>query len=201
MIAIFDYGINNLFSLKNMVKHCGLEVLITNKKEEIMSSDGMILPGVGSFPEGMSNLIKNNYDKTIYEYIDTGKPVLAICLGFQMLFTQSIELNEKTKGLDIIKGEILKIPKNKNVKIPHVGWNKVLPVRKNNIIEYESSFYFVHSFYAKPLENKFKLTKTLYYDLEFCSSILLDNVFGCQFHPEKSGPDGIKLISSYFKNV
>ena len=201
MIAIFDNGINNLFSLKNMVKHCGLEVLITNKKEEIMSSDGMILPGVGSFPEGMSNLIKNNYDKTIYEYIDTGKPVLAICLGFQMLFTQSIELNEKTKGLDIIKGEILKIPKNKNVKIPHVGWNKVLPERKNNIIEYESSFYFVHSFYAKPLENKFKLTKTLYYDLEFCSSILLDNVFGCQSHPEKSGPDGIKLISSYFKNV
>jgi imidazole glycerol-phosphate synthase subunit HisH len=201
MITIFDYGINNLFSLKNIVSHCGFEVLITNKKEEIINSDGMILPGVGSFPEGMNKLIENNYDKTIYEYIDTGKPLLAICLGFQMLFSQSIELNEKTKGLDIIKGEILKIPKNKNNKIPHVGWNKVLPVQKNDIIKQESPFYFVHSFYAKPLEDRFKLTKTYYYDLEFCSSILLDNVFGCQFHPEKSGADGIKLISSYFKNV
>jgi len=200
-IAIIDYNISNMFSIENALKSIGFKTKITSDHKTILSSDGAVLPGVGSFPEAMKNINKLNLDQTISDFISTGKPFLGICLGFQLLFEESDEIID-TKGLGIIKGQVKSFSSlDKNLRIPHVGWNKVNKINdKNsmNIIKNENYFYFVHSNFVEPANDKLVYSKSEYEGFEFCSSITKDNVFACQFHPEKSGKQGIKILDEIF---
>jgi len=208
-IAIIDYQMSNMFSVRNAINLMGFESKVVSKHSEILDSDGVILPGVGSFPEAMRIIKKLGLDVSIKEFIDTGKPFLGICLGFQLLFQSSNEI-EKSSGLGILKGKVVKFANN-NMKIlvPHVGWNAIDKNLEVDKIILNSSdplrnvkngdyFYFVHSYYACPEDLNIIKTRTQYGEYEFCSSILKDNIFACQFHPEKSGDSGLQVFKDMF---
>ena len=206
-IAIIDYQMSNMFSIKNALNALGFESEITSSRSKILSCDGAILPGVGSFPEAMKHIKSLNLDESINGFINTGKPFMGICLGYQLLFEKSEEV-ENTYGLGIMSGEVKKIPKkNKETKVPHVGWNNVKrntllngvqnigPLKAFNDDDY---FYFVHSYYVHPGNDNDIYTTTEYGGNEFCSSVLKENVFTCQFHPEKSGENGLQILNKMF---
>ena len=198
---------SNMFSIKNALNALGFESEITSSRSKILSCDGAILPGVGSFPEAMKHIKSLNLDESINGFINTGKPFMGICLGYQLLFEKSEEV-ENTYGLGIMSGEVKKIPKkNKETKVPHVGWNNVKrntllngvqnigPLKAFNDDDY---FYFVHSYYVHPGNDNDIYTTTEYGGNEFCSSVLKENVFACQFHPEKSGENGLQILNKMF---
>ena len=200
MIAIIDYDMGNVYSLQNMIKKVGGTSVVTNNIEEIVKSDKIILPGVGSFDEGVQNLKKYNlFDKLIELALDKKKIFMGICLGFQLLTLSSEEGVEK--GLGLLDANTIKFrfPDNENLKIPHLRWNFVKQ-KKNSLLfsdMYENPrFYFVHSYYVKPENNDDTLTTTDY-GFEFTSSIEMNNILGTQFHPEKSHKFGIKLIENF----
>lgn len=206
-IAVIDYGMSNMFSIQNALNVSGFESEITSDYSTIMSSDGAVLPGVGSFPEAMKNIKNLGLDESISEFIATGKQFMGICLGLQLLFDESNEI-DNTRGLEIIPGSVKHFSNTKlMVKVPHVGWNcikknKILgnediinPLKNSNDGEF---FYFVHSFYAEPEKSNHIYTTTEYGGIEFCSSILHENIFACQFHPEKSGKKGILILRDFF---
>ena len=206
-IAIIDHQMSNMFSIKNALNALGFESEITSSRSKILSCDGAILPGVGSFPEAMKHIKSLNLDESINGFINTGKPFMGICLGYQLLFEKSEEV-ENTYGLGIMSGEVKKIPKkNKETKVPHVGWNNVKrntllngvqnigPLKAFNDDDY---FYFVHSYYVHPGNDNDIYTTTEYGGNEFCSSVLKENVFACQFHPEKSGENGLQILNKMF---
>lgn len=205
-IAIIDYQMSNMFSVSNALQSLGFKTEITSDESAILSADGAILPGVGAFKEAMHQLKKLNLVKTINNFIESGKPFMGICLGLQLLFTESEEFGT-TEGLDIIKGRVEAFSKHKCIKrVPHVGWNKI---SKNNLsegidpfhgVKDDSYLYFVHSFYVNPVEKDVIATTTEYDDFSFCSSILRNNIFACQFHPEKSGPVGFKILDNFFNS-
>lgn len=205
-IAIIDYRISNMFSIQNALGMLGFNCEVTSNRSKILASDGAILPGVGSFPEAMKHIVNLGVDETITEFIDTGKPFMGICLGFQLLFDKSSEI-KVTSGLGVIAGEVKNFIKQEKRRVPHIGWNSV---KKNPLInnrrEIDSrlnlndgeQFYFVHSCYVSP-ENKNDIyTTTEYSGDEFCSSILKENIFACQFHPEKSGENGVQVLNKMF---
>ena len=206
-IAVLDYGMSNMFSIRNALEGLGFEVEITSDYQKIISCDGAILPGVGAFPEAMKNIKELNLDSTIKDFINTGKPFVGICLGFQLLFDRSDEI-EDTLGLGIIPGEVLDFSKlGENIRVPHVGWNhiekrsiisKLKDINYQDIINDKESFYFVHSNFVKPFNDNHIFTETKYAGIKFCSSIIKENIFACQFHPEKSGQKGIKVLSKIF---
>ena len=206
-IAIIDYQMSNMFSIKNALNALGFESEITSSRSKILSCDGAILPGVGSFPEAMKHIKSLNLDESINGFINTGKPFMGICLGYQLLFEKSEEV-ENTYGLGIMSGEVKKIPKkNKETKVPHVGWNNVKrntllngvqnigPLKAFNDDDY---FYFVHSYYVHPGNDNDIYTTTENGGNEFCSSVLKENVFACQVHPEKSGENGLQILNKMF---
>jgi len=199
-VVIIDYGMGNLFSVKLACEKVGLDSLITNDISEISGADALILPGVGAFGDAIENLGKLNLVKPIKEFIKSGKPFLGICLGMQLLMSESEEFG-KHKGLDIIKGKVVKFS-NKKEKVPQVGWNKILKPECGN---WEKSFlkglseeymYFVHSFYCEPKEKEIILSKTNYAGIDYCSSFQKENIFACQFHPEKSGEKGLIIYKN-----
>ena len=207
-ISIIDYKMSNMFSIKNALDSLGYSSEITSNEKKILSSDGSVLPGVGSFPEAMNHLHKLNLVEVIKEFVISGKPFMGICLGLQLLFNRSEEF-ESYKGLGIIDGTVEGLSKYPTIdRVPHVGWNtvKINSLTKQNL-SYRSSkirldnneyYYFVHSYFVNP-ENKDDIfTTTKYGEIEFCSSIARDNVFASQFHPEKSGAKGIKLLREFF---
>lgn len=205
-IVVIDYSIGNVKSIINALRKVGIEPILSNKKEEILSADGLILPGVGAFSYGMENLNKYNLVEIIKEYTNRGKPLLGICLGMQMLMENSEEFGD-TKGLGLIDGKVIKLPlENSNYeKLPHISWNEI---SKNNIdwkntilenITQNSDTYFVHSFVVLPKYKNNILSTTEYSNYSFCSSIKKDNIYGCQFHPEKSGKIGLKIINNFIK--
>ena len=201
-IAIIDYKMSNLFSIKNALDSLGIKNIITSDSETILSSNGAILPGVGSFPESMQQLQKLQLIETIKRFIDTGKPFMGICLGLQLLFTRSDEFG-KNEGLGIINGSVQSFKSYiKEKPIPHVGWNKIQIKESNqsskSIIDNENYFYFVHSYFVKPKNKNIILTETNYENFNFCSSIIDDNIFACQFHPEKSGKNGLNVLKNFF---
>ncbi len=199
-IAIIDYGMGNLRSVENACKKLGYEVKIVSVPSELSRFDKLILPGVGSFKKAMKMLNDNNWIKIIkFEVIDKKKPILGICLGMQLFASESEEFGI-SKGLGIIKGKI-KFLKNLNCKkkIPHIGWNSIIikeshPFLKE--VENNTDFYFVNSYVFLPEDKKFIMANTKY-DVEFCSIIAKENIFGVQFHPEKSSKAGRKLLENF----
>jgi len=205
-IVIIDYNIGNVRSIINAFKAINIKPLLSNKEEDILSADGVILPGVGAFSYGMENLNKYNLIEVIKKYIDTNKPFMGICLGMQMLMEESEEFGN-TKGLGVIEGKVIKLPieDENNKKLPHISWNEI---SKNNInwkdtilegIPQQSDTYFVHSFVVLPINTNHILSITEYSNYKFCSSIKKNNIYGCQFHPEKSGEIGLKIINNFVK--
>jgi len=205
-IVIIDYQMSNMFSVKNALDKIKIQNFISSNPEELYEADGAILPGVGSFPEAMFQLNKLNLTNAITNFVKSKKPFMGICLGMHLLFSESFELT-KTKGLNIIEGIVKKIENDENnIKIPHVGWNKVFLNINNNAslnnrkIFEDNFYYFVHSYYVDPKDNNIINSTTKYGGIKFCSSILKDNIFACQFHPEKSGQLGIEIFKNFFLN-
>jgi len=202
-VSIIDFKVGNIYSVVQACKEVGLNVKVTSNYDEILSSDGVILPGVGAFGTAMKNLINEGLDITIKDFILTNKPFMGICLGLQLLFTESNEFGDN-KGLNIIDGSVLKF-KNDGMKVPQVGWNEIhenkLPWTNSplNNIKQGEYMYFVHSYYVKPFDNKYILSRTKYCNFEYCSSIKKDNVFATQFHPEKSGKKGLEIYKNWSK--
>lgn len=203
-IVIVDYGIGNVKSILNAFDNQGGKTILSRDRDVILNADGLILPGVGAFSHGMNNLNKYGLVNIIKDYVKTDKPLLGICLGMQMLLEESEEFGS-TKGIGLIKGKVIKLPveKSNKVKLPHVSWNEIQT--KNiqwentilNDVEVNSDMYFVHTFVAKPDNENEILSTTGYFDVEFCSSLKKDNIYGCQFHPEKSAKDGLSIIKNF----
>ena len=198
-VVIIDYQMSNMFSVKNALDKVGIKNCISSDPNVLIEADGAILPGVGSFCEAMAKINDLKLNEAIINFIDSKRPFMGICLGLQLLFSESLEF-KKTKGLNIIQGLVKKIEsKQNNLKVPHVGWNKVKFGQENKINFFnENFFYFVHSFHVEPINGKLINSTTQYGDLNICSSILKENIFACQFHPEKSGLEGIKIFENFF---
>lgn len=203
MIAIIDYGAGNIQSVYKALKFIGADCKVTSDKDEILNADGAILPGVGSFGDAMDTMTKRGIKDTIIEYTKSGKPFLGICLGLQLLFPESEE-TPSVKGLDIFKGTITKIPnQNRTLKIPHMGWNNISIKQKNGIfkgIEGEPYVYFVHSFYLKA-QDKDIVAATTQYGVEIDAAVQKGNIIATQFHPEKSGEVGLKMLKNFVEMV
>jgi len=203
-ISIVDYGVGNLHSLVKAFKQYGTNVIITEETGEIKSSDAVVLPGVGSFSAGMEGLGMRKLADTIREYAQSDKPMLGICLGAQILLTKGYEFGI-WDGLDIIKGEVLPFPKiEQGFKMPHIGWNKIYAPEGNSWSKTilnstgESEYvYFIHSYFLKPNNAEDVLSMTSYGGFEFCSAVKKGNIYGCQFHPEKSGEVGLNIIKEF----
>ena len=199
MIAIIDYGVGNLFSLLSSLRAVGAEAEVTNEPEKIKAADRLILPGVGAFEDAVGKLRKSGLDEVVREEAALGKPLLGICLGMQMLFEKSYEFGEH-KGLRLIPGEVVPMKGriDENLKIPHIGWNflkieKESPIFKD--IKTGDAVYFVHSFYAAGCRPY--VIATTDYGIEMTAAAANENVFGCQFHPEKSGAVGLKILKNF----
>lgn len=196
---IIDYGVGNLASVKNALDKLGVKNTISGDPKIIKKSTAIILPGVGAAKQGMRNLKKMNLTKIIVEEIKKGKLFLGICLGMQLLFEKSEEGNVECLG--VLKGEVKRFQKMR--KIPQIGWNQVKIIQQFplfNDIDNESYFYFVNSYYCLPKDKKVIAGKTNYGEM-FASVVVKNNVIGVQFHPEKSGPVGFKLLENFVKGV
>lgn len=199
MIAIIDYGMGNLYSVKNALDFLGVDSIITSKKEDLEIADKLILPGVGAFQDCMLNLEKSGLKETITDLVlKQKKPLLGICLGMQVLF-ESSEENGYTKGFGFIKGNVIKM-EDTNVRIPHIGWNDLCFVKETPLKDkfLKAPFvYYVHSYYASGYNEEDLIAYSEYGNMKICGVILHDNIIGCQFHPEKSAEDGLKILK-YF---
>ena len=206
-VAIIDYNLGNLFSVYHACKSLGYEATITNKKEDLLTADYAILPGVGAFGDAMDTLNTLDLASPIKDYISSGKPFLGVCLGLQLLFTESEEFGDH-KGLNIIEGLVKKFPPtdgHENIlKVPQIEWNQIFCAdsEKWNISPLGSCktgdyMYFVHSYYVVPNDKKVILSTTQYGGIEYCSSVIKNNVFACQFHPEKSGQHGLDIYKKF----
>lgn len=200
MIAIIDYDAGNLKSVEKALIYLGEEVTITRNREEILKADKAILPGVGAFGDAMGKLHNYGLADVIEEVVNQKKPLLGICLGLQLLY-ESSEESAGVKGLGILKGKILRIPDYEGLKIPHMGWNSLAIKPEAKLfkgIENQSYVYFVHSYYLKA-DNKDEVAATSNYSTLIHASVEKDNIFACQFHPEKSGDIGLKILKNFAK--
>jgi imidazole glycerol-phosphate synthase subunit HisH len=199
MIAIIDYRAGNLRSVERALKHLGLPCTITNNPSEILAAERVIFPGVGAAGKAMETIRSLTLDRTIQEVIDKDTPFLGICLGTQIIFQESEE-DRNTKCLGIIPGSVRRFP-SMGEKIPHMGWNTISLAREHAIlrgVDREAWFYFVHSYYPDPSEAGDIVARTIY-GIEFASIISRKNVFATQFHPEKSGHPGLKILENFCK--
>ncbi len=200
MIAIIDYGVGNLFSLKSSLDFIGLDTKITNNEKEIREADAIILPGVGAFRDAIEKLGEKNLKNIIIEEAQNGKILLGICLGMQLLFEKSYEYGEYT-GLGLIKGEICSLKndlKNKELKVPHMGWNNLSFNKDDKILKYikeDEYVYYVHSYYAKNCDENILAHSE--YEINIPGIVKNKNVYGIQFHPEKSGETGLNILRAF----
>ena len=200
MVAIIDYDAGNIKSVQKAIEYLGEEVIITRDAEVILSASRVILPGVGAFGDAMEKLHKYNLVDVIREVVKREIPFLGICLGLQLLFETSDE-TPGVQGLGILKGKIKRIPDNGELKIPHIGWNSLSFPNKGRLYEgisQESYVYFVHSYYLDA-EDKDIVVATTEYGTTIHASVEQDNVFACQFHPEKSSSVGLKILDNFLK--
>ena len=198
MVAIIDYDAGNIKSVEKALHLLGQEVEITRDRKKIMAADRVVLPGVGAFGDAMEKLNAYGLSEVIHEVVDKGTPFLGICLGLQLLFERSDEA-PGVEGLGVLKGEILRIPDAEGLKIPHMGWNSLDFPRKGRLFEGISEgayVYFVHSYYLKAGEEEI-VTATTDYSTLIHASVEKDNVFACQFHPEKSSDVGLKILENF----
>lgn len=199
MIAIIDYGMGNLRSVQKAFERVGHEAVVTSDPKAILNAGKVVLPGVGAFPDCMRNLREYGLIDPVRRTIDSGKPFLGICLGLQLLFTESEEFGV-SKGLDIIRGRVVRFRmQDSGLKIPHMGWNSIsikqqAPALRD--VPDGSYVYFVHSFHVVP-EDKGVIATTTNYEIEFVSGIQKDNIFAVQFHPEKSQELGLSILKRF----
>jgi glutamine amidotransferase len=207
-ITIIDYGVGNILSVQRAFEFCGAKVVSTSDPRIILESQKVVLPGVGAFPKAMEKLRKLELDSVIKELTRGDTHILAICLGMQLLMEESSEF-ELTSGLGLIAGDVIAIPNETNskilLKVPHIGWNSLEP---NNIVSNwegtilhdispQEEMYFLHSFMANPFNSGNVLAHTVYGDLKIPAVVQRDMIFGCQFHPEKSGAAGLRILRKF----
>lgn len=198
MIAIIDYNAGNLKSVEKALISLGEQCMITRDRQEILSADRVILPGVGAFGDAMGQLKKYELDKVIHEVCHAGIPFLGICLGLQLLFDGSDE-SSGVEGLHILEGDILRIPDKKGLKIPHIGWNSLELINDGRLFKGMSQnpyVYFVHSYYLKAKDEGIVKAVTDY-STTIHASVEKDNIFACQFHPEKSSAVGLQILKNF----
>ena len=212
-LTVIDYGMGNLFNVIRAFESIDCDVKITKDKNTIINSDRLLLPGVGAFEDGIKDLKSNNLDDVIKEFSETGRPLLGICLGMHLLMTCSEE-NGLHHGLDIIKGKVVRfkdpIKKTENYKIPQIGWNELIPA--NNPTKTMNSpwsdtilkgfddkiyMYFLHSYFVVPEKKEICIAQTLYGRDLFCSVYKQDQIYGCQYHPERSGEQGLTILKNF----
>ena len=201
-IVILDYGMGNLRNVQKGFEWVGFEPKVTRNKKEIERASAIVLPGVGAFKDCMENLEKFGLIEPLLRSIKKGKPYLGICLGLQILFSESEEFGPQ-KGLNLIKGKVVKFRLDREHKVPHMGWNAVEKEREVPYlrgIESGDFFYFVHSYYVLPEEAQWIATFT-HYGKPFVSSIWKENLFATQFHPEKSQQKGLKILENFSKSI
>ncbi|MCR8643337.1 imidazole glycerol phosphate synthase subunit HisH [Paenibacillus sp. N1-5-1-14] len=194
-IAIVDYGMGNLHSVSKGVERLGHQALITSDPKEIEAADGVILPGVGAFGDAIDQLRETGLDQVVREYVQTGKPLLGICLGMQLLFTSSEEHGEH-QGLDLLPGRVVRF--QGELKVPHMGWNRLALAKSDPLLTgiEEGHVYFVHSYHVL-LNQPSDLLASTDYGQPVTAIVGRDNVYGMQFHPEKSGELGIRLLRNF----
>ena len=207
-IVVIDYGVGNLLSVKRGLEYCGVKAIITSKPEDIINATKIILPGVGAFKNAMQSLESLGLVKVIQEVANRKIDLLGICLGMQLLLDESNEFG-LTKGLGLIPGRVIAIPLKNNEgiinKIPHIGWSKLINPEENSdwnegilkTIESGDSFYFIHSYMALTNNNKYTIAHCLYGSEKIPAVIQRNRIFGCQFHPEKSGEVGLKILREF----
>lgn len=199
MIAIIDYDAGNIKSVEKALYFLGEEVSVTRKKEEILQADKVILPGVGAFGDAMDKIRSYGLETVIRQVVDKKTPFLGICLGLQLLFAESEE-SPGVKGLGILPGKIVRIPESEGVKVPHIGWNSLDFPRKGRLFSGIAEgvyVYFVHSYYLKAEEAEIVTAKTEYGRVDIHASVEKENVFACQFHPEKSSDIGLSILKNF----
>ena len=206
-VAIIDYNLGNLFSVKQACDTVGMNAALSSTKKDIEDAQALILPGVGAFIEAMKNLEQLDLIEAIKEAVLGGKPTFGVCLGLQLLFTESEEFGSG-EGLDLIPGIIKKFPVTANeikIKVPQIAWNRIYKEDQTwadtPLLELEEKdfMYFVHSYYVHPTDGSCILTSTNYSGIEYCSAILKDNIFATQFHPEKSANKGLSIYRNWAK--
>lgn len=199
MLAIIDYGVGNLFSLQCSLKKIGVEAIVTKNPDEIKSADRIILPGVGAFGDASRKLRESGLVELITEEAKSGKPFLGICLGMQLLFEKGYEYGEH-EGLGFLKGNVVALEGeiNPNLQIPHMGWNALDFKQDSSLFKYINNgdfVYFVHSYYATDCEDS--VIATSEYGIPVTAAVGKGNIFGCQFHPEKSGEVGLNILKAF----
>lgn len=198
MVAIIDYDAGNIKSVEKALQYLGQDVIVTRSDKEILSADAVILPGVGAFGDAMGKLENYNLIPVIHKVIDQGTPFLGICLGLQLLFDESEE-SPGVKGLGILPGRIRRIPEGNGLKIPHIGWNSLEFPKQGklygNLIN-KPYVYFVHSYYLEA-DDPSIVVATTEYNVTIHASVEKDNIFACQFHPEKSSDVGLQILKNF----
>lgn len=201
-IIVIDYGMGNLRSVQKGFEQVGFEAKVTRNRRAISGASAIVLPGVGAFKDCMGNLERLGLIEPILQSIEKGRPYLGICLGLQILFTESEEFGNQ-RGLDLIKGRVVRFPGDAEHKVPHMGWNTIEKQRETPLLEGLKTgdfFYFVHSYYVVPDGPEWNLTFT-HYGISFVSSIRKENIFATQFHPEKSQQKGLKILENFGRSV
>ena len=198
MIGIIDYDAGNIKSVEKALQYLGQETVVSRDPQVLLKADKVILPGVGSFGDAMENLKKYGLVPVIHEIVEKGTPFLGICLGLQLLFESSDE-TPGVEGLGILKGKILRIPPSTGLKIPHMGWNSIDIKEDSRLfegIDRQSYMYFVHSYYLKA-RNPEDVAATTWYSTDIHAAVEHDNIFACQFHPEKSSELGLRILKNF----
>lgn len=198
MIAVIDYDAGNIMSVCKALDHIGAEHVLTRDAGEIEACEGLILPGVGAFGDAMNNLQKYGLTQVLKKFAESGKPFLGICLGMQLLFEKSEE-SEGVEGLSLLKGECLRFPDSTGLKIPQIGWNSLTFPNRTRLFDglKDNTFvYFVHSYYVKA-QDPADVAAVCDYGIVFHAAVERNNIFGCQFHPEKSSEDGLKILRNF----
>ena len=196
MVGIIDYGVGNLFSLRSSFAAIGVEAFVSGDSDELAKADRLILPGVGAFGDAAEKLRQSGLDAFVREQAAAGKPLMGICLGMQLLFEKSYEYGEHA-GLGLLKGQVVgmsgRLPEG--LKIPHMGWNSLKLTKPAKLLKNGSFVYFVHSFYAENCEDS--IAAVTDYGIPITAAVEKGNVFGCQFHPEKSGNVGLEILKRF----
>jgi glutamine amidotransferase len=202
-VGIIDYDMSNLFSVMQACRYVGIDVEIVSDPDRFASYDGLIFPGVGAFGAAISTLRSTGADLALKSFTDSGKPLMGVCLGMQLLFSESEEFGPH-KGLGLVEGSVIRFKSPEPIRVPQIAWNRIFGKSKWNdsplqVLNDGEFMYFVHSFYVVPRNSDVVLATTNYMNIEYCSAIKQNNIFAVQFHPEKSGASGLKIYES-FKN-